>query len=116
MSRPVIRTGGGGVGLVLVGILLALLGDPSIALFAVGLAVVGVGTVVLVLWFYSALGHVEQSDELPDPEAWRGFRAPGAGIWIYRPTSSSEDEPDGRRERVGEREVAAGAGRRQAEG
>jgi Na+/melibiose symporter-like transporter len=115
MSRPVIQTGGGGVGLVLVGILLALLGDPSITFFAVGLIIVGVGTVVLALWFYSALGHVEQSGELPDPDAWEGFRAPGAGVWVYRVTDDSPEQQRERSERTGEREVAAG-GRGRADG
>jgi hypothetical protein len=69
--------------LVLVGILLSLFGDPSITLFAIGLAVVGAGTVVLTALFCSALGRVEDLDARPDAESWRSFSAPGSGTWVY---------------------------------
>src|SRR5436305_4180305 len=110
MSRPAIRTGGSGVVLVLVGILLSLLGDASVRLFAIGLAVVGAGTVVLTVLFFSALGHIEDRDTLPDPDAWNGFSAPGSGTWISH-AGDADAEPAAK-----EGEVPAGMSREQTEG
>jgi hypothetical protein len=76
--------------LVLVGILLSLFGDPSITLFAVGLAVVGAGTVVLTALFFSALGHIEERDAFPEPES---FSAPGSGTWVYPSAEPDRGDP-----------------------
>jgi len=103
--------------LVLVGILLSLLGDASVTLFAIGLAVVGVGTLVLTGLFFSALGHVEDRDTLPDPDAWHGFSAPGSGTWLSH-KGDADAEPAAKEAEMPARPAPAmpGMSREQAEG
>ena len=80
--------------LILVGILLSLFGDASVTLFAVGLAVVGAGTIVLAALFYSALAHVEDRDALPESDSWRCFSAPGSGTWVYPDAELGDGDPE----------------------
>jgi hypothetical protein len=106
------------MGLILVGILLSLFGDASVTLFAIGLAVVGAGTVVLTALFVSALGHIEERDVLPESESWRSFSAPGCGTWVYPDADSDVRVPRAEQDAHDERErpLGARAGRAQVHG
>jgi hypothetical protein len=67
VSRSILIVGAGAIALLILGVLVSVVGNATTALFVVGLAAVGLGSVVLVSLFFYEVGRSEERDREDHP-------------------------------------------------